>query len=84
MEIYSLDNLSLREIRALRTALDAISITGIDAAFIALLQHKVSSQIQEIENHLKNEEKKKDTLLDEAIAKHPESNLKKVRGKKKV
>ena len=84
MEIYSLDNLSLREIRALRTALDAISITGIDAAFIALLQHKVSSQIQEIENHLKNEEKKKDTLLDEAISKNPESNLKQVRGKKKV
>ena len=83
MEIYSLDNLTLREIRALRTALDAISITGIDAAFIALLQHKISSQTQEIESHIQNEETKKDTSLDEAIAKDPELNSKQIRGRKK-
>ena len=56
MTIYSIDNLTLREIKALRKSLDSIPITGIDAAFIAMLQHKTSTQIQEIENHIKKEE----------------------------
>ena len=42
MTIYSIDNLTLREIKALRKSLDSIPITGIDAAFIAMLQHKTS------------------------------------------
>lgn len=67
MEIYSLDNLSLREVRALRTSLDSIPITGIDAGFIALLQHKISSQIQSIENHIKKEEEKKQESFKEIV-----------------
>ncbi|MDC0539986.1 hypothetical protein OAO15_00585 [bacterium] len=78
MEIYSLDNLSLREVRALRTALDSIPITGIDAGFIALLQHKLSSQTQSIENHIKKEEEKKQESFKEVV----KSPSKQVRGKK--
>tara|TARA_R110002153_G_scaffold18408_2_gene64314 strand:+ start:1063 stop:1317 length:255 start_codon:yes stop_codon:yes gene_type:complete len=83
MTIYSLDNLSLREIKALRKALDYIPITGIDAAFIAMLQHKTSSQTQEIENHIQNEEILKQKALEEAIQNDPKSNIKSTNGRKK-
>jgi hypothetical protein len=52
VEIYSIDNLTLREIQALRQSLDFIQITGVDAMFIGLLQTKLSQQIQQIENHI--------------------------------
>ena len=52
MESYTLDNLSLREIRALRKSLDHIPITGIDAIFIAQLQVKLNKDIQQIEEHI--------------------------------
>ena len=84
MMIYSLDDLTLREIKALRKSLDHIPITGIDAAFIAMLQHKISSQTQEIENHLKNEEIAKQKSLEEAIQNDPETKLKTTRGRKKA
>ena len=83
MTIHSLDNLSLREIKALRKALDTIPITGIDAAFIAMLQHKTSSQTQEIENHIQNEEIVKQKTLEEAIQNDPKSNIKSTNGRKK-
>ena len=82
--IYSLDDLTLREIKALRKSLDHIPITGIDADFIAMLQHKISSQTQEIENHLKNEEIAKQKSLEEALQNDPESIQKQTRGKKKA
>jgi hypothetical protein len=54
MEVYTLDNLSLREIKALRKSLDHIPITGIDAIFIAQLQVKLNKDIQQIEEHLQS------------------------------
>ena len=51
-ELYSLENLTLREVKALRTGLNHIQITGVDAFFMGTLQIKVSSQIEEIENHI--------------------------------
>lgn len=84
MIIYSLDDLTLREIKALRKSLDYIPITGIDAAFIAMLQHKVSSQIQEIENHIQNEEIAKQKTLEEALQNDPETKPKTTRGRKKA
>jgi len=67
MMIYSLEDLSLREIKALRKSLDFIPITGIDAAFIAILQDKIQQQILQIENFLKQEEEEKQRALTEAI-----------------
>ena len=83
MTIYSIDNLTLREIKAIRKSLDSIPITGIDAAFIAMLQHKTSTQIQEIENHIKKEEIAKQKSLEKAIQNNPESNSKQKQGSKK-
>jgi hypothetical protein len=82
MTIYSLDNLNLREIKALRKSLDYIPITGIDAAFIAMLQHKISTQTQEIENHIKEEEKTKQQELNQAIKNDPKTNQKSTKGRK--
>jgi hypothetical protein len=65
--IYSLEDLNLREIRAIRKSLDYIPITGIDAAFIAILQNKIQQQIQQIEDFLKQEEVEKQNSLAEAI-----------------
>ena len=82
MMIYSLEDLNLREIRAIRKSLDYIPITGIDAAFIAILQNKIQQQIQQIEDFLKQEEVEKQNSLAEAIqndtqSASPSSNKKK-------
>ena len=45
-ELYTIENLSLREIRALRKGLEYIQINGIDAMFIGMLQSKLTQQIQ--------------------------------------
>jgi hypothetical protein len=73
MIIYSLEDLSLREIKALRKSLDFIPITGVDAAFIAILQDKIQQQILQIENFLKHEEEEKQRALTEAIQNNPQS-----------
>lgn len=81
MTIYSLDNITLREAKALRKALDFIPITGIDATFIAVLQNKISTQVVEIENHIKSEENQKQSSLKEIVENTPKSSTSK-RGKK--
>lgn len=68
MSIYTLEELSLREIKALRQSLDHIPITGIDAMFIALLQNKITTQINQIEEHLKFEEEEKKKKLEETVS----------------
>jgi cell division protein ZapA (FtsZ GTPase activity inhibitor) len=72
--IYSLEDLNLREIRAIRKSLDYIPITGIDAAFIAILQNKIQQQIQQIEDFLKQEEEEKQNSLAEAIQNDTQSS----------
>lgn len=83
MEIYSLDDLNLREIKALRKSLDFLPITGIDAMFIALLQNKVQSQVNQIENHLKKEEEEKQKALREAVKNDPQPSSQSPRETKK-
>ena len=58
MENYTLKDLSLQEIKALKQSLDFIQITGKDAMFIGLLQNKLNTQIQEIENQPSTSSKK--------------------------
>jgi len=48
-----------------------------------MLQHKTSTQIQEIENHIKKEEIAKQKSLEKAIQNNPESNSKQKQGNKK-
>lgn len=79
MTIFSLDNLTLREIKALRKSLDYIPITGIDAMFIATLQLKMNEQLKEIEDHLQQEQNSKNEALKEAIEQDSESTSKRGR-----
>ena len=77
MTIYSLDDLNLREIKALRKSLDYIPINGIDAMFIALLQNKITTQIKEIEEYIQKEETAKQEALQEAVKNDPSSDTSK-------
>ena len=51
-ELYTLDNLTLREVKALRKGLEYIQISGIDAMFMGMLQAKINDQISQIELHI--------------------------------
>ena len=51
-ELYTLENLTIREIKALRKGLEFIQISGIDAMFMGMLQSKMSEQIISIESHI--------------------------------
>jgi hypothetical protein len=55
METYSLENLTLREIKALRLGLDTLMVQGVDAMFLAMLQSNIQIQINEIEEHIRLE-----------------------------
>tara|TARA_B100000768_G_scaffold121395_1_gene112397 strand:+ start:655 stop:858 length:204 start_codon:yes stop_codon:yes gene_type:complete len=52
MELYTLEDLSLREVKALLVGIKEISIKGIDAMFIGTLQIKLQEQISQIEEHI--------------------------------
>ena len=56
-ELYSLEKLNLREIKALRKGLEFIQINGVDAMFIRMLQAKLSQQIEQIENQISDNKK---------------------------
>jgi hypothetical protein len=62
METYSLEGLTLREIKALRLGLDALNIQGLDAMFIAILQSNIQTQINEVEEHIRLESLPKDPI----------------------
>jgi len=49
-ELYSIEGLSLREVKALRRGLDFIQIGGVDAFFIGTLQIKLNEEIKQIED----------------------------------
>jgi|TARA_R110002012_G_scaffold76049_2_gene192092 hypothetical protein len=51
-ELFNLEGLTLREVRAIRQGLNTIQISGIDAMFIGTLQVKIDSQVKEIEKHI--------------------------------
>lgn len=52
MEVYTLENLSVKEIEALRMGLDDLRIIGKEAMFIGLLQNKLSTQLKNIQGHI--------------------------------
>jgi len=83
MILYNLEDLHLREIKALRKSLDYIPITGIDATFIAILQNKIDTQIKQIEDFLRSEEEIKQSELQTAIQNNPEVQNKIRRNNKK-
>ncbi|MCP4253935.1 MAG: hypothetical protein GY775_11105 [Candidatus Scalindua sp.] len=55
-ELYTLEQLTLREIKALRKGLEFIQISGIDAMFMGMLQAKVDKQIEQLEKHIQDKQ----------------------------
>jgi hypothetical protein len=67
MNIFSVD-LTIQELQLLRGSLDVITLAGKDAKFVASLQIKLESEIQQIANILNEEEIKKQQELEAIIA----------------
>jgi len=59
MNVFTIDNLQLDEIRLLRQSLNVIEIKGASAIFVANLQIKLDGEIREIETMISQEEAKK-------------------------
>ena len=49
MNVFSIENLQLEEIKLMRQSLNIIQITGASAQFVANLQNKLDYEIQQIE-----------------------------------
>jgi hypothetical protein len=75
MNIFSVD-LTIQELQLLRGSLDVITLAGKDAKFVASLQIKLESEIQQISNILSQEDVKKKQEL-EAIIAHEAKKAKK-------
>jgi hypothetical protein len=58
MNVFSIENLQLEEIKLMRQSLNIIQITGASAQFVANLQNKLDYEINQIETMLNEETKK--------------------------
>jgi hypothetical protein len=58
MNVFSIENLQLEEIKLLRQSLNIIQITGASAQFVANLQNKLDYEISQIEAMLIEDSKK--------------------------
>jgi hypothetical protein len=58
MNVFSIENLQLEEIKLMRQSLNVIQITGASAQFVANLQLKLDSEINQIEIMLMEDSKK--------------------------
>jgi hypothetical protein len=59
MNLFTIENLSLDEIAALRQSLNVLDIKGSSAQFIANLQLKLDSELGQIQQMLQAEQNKK-------------------------
>jgi hypothetical protein len=64
MNLFTIENLSLDEIAALRQSLNVIDIKGSSAQFIANLQLKLDSELGQIQQMLQAEQSKKQAGID--------------------
>ena len=55
MNVFSIENLQLEEIKLMRQSLNIIQITGASAQFVANLQNKLDNEIQQIETMILEE-----------------------------
>jgi hypothetical protein len=58
MNLFSIENLQLEEIKLMRQSLNVIQITGATAQFVANLQIKLDNEINQIEAMLIEDSKK--------------------------
>ena len=62
MNMFSIENLQLEEIKLLRQSLNVIQITGASAQFVANLQIKLDQEISQIEKMVLEDTKKSSKL----------------------
>ena len=74
MLLFSIENLSIEEIAALRQALNTIDIKGSSAQFIAKLQNKLDTEIQLAQQVLQQEQDKKNQSIAKIEAQYTEKN----------
>ena len=67
MDIFSVE-LNVLELQIIRQSLDVITIKGSDAQFIANLQYKLESEINQISAMMAQAEKEKEEQLQKMIA----------------
>ena len=67
MDIFSVE-LNILELQIIRQSLDVITIKGSDAQFIANLQYKLESEINQISEMITQAEKEKEEQLQKMIA----------------
>jgi hypothetical protein len=60
--------MTLDELVFIRQSLDAVNIQGKNAKFVAQLQIKLESEIEEIKNHVEEQEREKLLALSEVAA----------------
>ena len=65
MILFSIENLSIEEIAAMRQSLNVIDIKGSSAQFIATLQTKLDNEISSAQQILKHEQEKKSLGIEE-------------------
>jgi hypothetical protein len=58
MNVFSIENLQLEEVKLMRQSLNVIQITGATAQFVANLQIKLDNEINQIETMLIEDSKK--------------------------
>ena len=58
MNVFSIENLQLEEVKLMRQSLNVIQITGASAQFVANLQNKLDYEINQIEMMLIEDSKK--------------------------
>jgi hypothetical protein len=58
MNVFSIENLQLEEVKLMRQSLNVIQITGASAQFVANLQNKLDYEINQIEMMLIEDNKK--------------------------
>ena len=75
MILFSIENLTIEEIAAMRQALNVIDIKGSSAQFIASLQNKLDSEINTAHQILKQEEAKKSQGIVEIEKSEPTKKL---------
>jgi len=63
MDVFSID-VTHNEIAFLRQALDLVTVSGKDAKFLANLQNKLESELNDIQNLKKKEDEKKQKELE--------------------
>jgi hypothetical protein len=61
-ELYDLEGFTYREVKAMYKGLETITIQGIDAMFIGMLQSKLLQQIKEIEANIAKHQNTTDNI----------------------